>query len=140
MAITKEEAAARLDGNQYREEGSKELFFAMKEAGLVAVFGASDDLMEFRGAIDDEVGCYDGGEAYLTRDGLLTNDCDNERCPHFEKLKAKATKITALWCDEDDLSWTYALPTVPHADFIIKEDSDLYCRGIVFALADVPSP
>ncbi len=49
-------AAAKLDGKQYGDEGSSTLFAEMKEHGLVAVFGASDDLMEFRGAVYDEVG------------------------------------------------------------------------------------
>jgi hypothetical protein len=63
--VTPEEAAAELDANQYGNEGSKDLFARMKAAGLVAVFGASDDLMEFRGAIYDEAGCYDGGTVYV---------------------------------------------------------------------------
>jgi len=68
------EAAAQLDGSQYGQEGSRELFAAMKAAGLVAVFGASDDLVEFRGAIDDEVGAYGGTTIPLTSDGLLVNE------------------------------------------------------------------
>jgi hypothetical protein len=137
MTMTKEEAAARLDGNQYREEGSRELFAAMKEAGLVAVFGASDDLMEFRGAIDDEIGAYDGTTAYLSPAGRLQNDCDNDRCPHFERAKETAPFIEAVWSPEaENMSWLYRT-SIPHATFLIKEDDDTYCRGIVFALADV---
>lgn len=135
--MTAQEAAAKLDGNQYREEGSKELFAEMKTAGLVAVFGASDDLMEFRGAVDDEVGCFDGGEASFTRDGLLNNECSEEDCPYHARLEKNATPIKALWCEVDGFSWTYET-TIPHATFIIMEDDEPYCRGIVFALADVP--
>lgn len=135
MTMTKEDAAAALDGNQYRYEGSPELFAAMKSAGLVAVFGASDDLMEFRGALHDEVGCYDGGTAYLTPVGLLDNDCESD-CPYFEKLSSKAAAIEASW--GDDLSWVY-ITNIPHETFTIMEDDEPYCRGIVFALADVPA-
>lgn len=53
--------ADAMNGREYRNEGSDALFAQMKRDGIVAVFGASDDLMEFRGAIYDEVGCYDGG-------------------------------------------------------------------------------
>lgn len=129
------EAASKLDGSEYGKEGSRELFLAMKEAGLVAVFGASDDLMEFRGAINDEVGAYDGSEAYLTSSGLLENDCNSDTCPHFERAKEKAAVIEAIW-SEDDFSWVYRTD-IPHAKFVVKEDGENYCEGIVFELASV---
>ena len=128
------EAAEKLNGNEYREEGSRELFAAMKDAGLVAVYGASDDLMEFSGAIDDEVGCYNGGTAFLTPAGLLENECDNDRCPHFARLTEQAAAIEAVWCG-DDYSWTYRT-AIPHATFDILEGGEPCCRGIVFHLAD----
>lgn len=135
--MTPMEAAAKLDGNEYTEEGSREFFAEMKKAGLVAVYGASDDNMVFNGAIHDEVGCYNGGTAYLTSDGLLINECENDECPHFAKLKKLAATIDAVW-GEDGYSWTYRTD-IPHATFDIKEDGDTYCRGIVFALKDVTS-
>nr|USU32855.1 hypothetical protein NG677_03925 [Methylobacterium sp. OTU13CASTA1] len=134
--ITKEDAAEKLDGCQYREEGSPELFAAMKAARLVAVFGASDDLMEFRGAIYDEVGAYDGGTAYLTPAGLLVNDCEDGECPHFARAKKAAAKIIAKW-SEGGFSWRYET-AIPHTKFIIGENDERYCEGIVFALKDVP--
>ena len=134
--MTPQEAAAKIDGNQYRAEVSPALEKTLKADGLVAVYGASDDLMEFVGAIYDEVGCYDGGTAYLTRDGLLSNACEDE-CPYFAVRKRKAATINALW-DSGGFSWRYETE-IPHAKFVIKEDDENYCEGIVFALADVPS-
>ena len=135
--MTPAEAAARLDGNEYRKEGSKELFKAMKDAGLVAVYGASDDLMEFEGAISDEVGAWNGGTAHLSRDGLIANECENDDCPHFKKaLESAPATIEAVW-DVGGFSWQYDT-AIPHAKFVIKEDGEDYCEGIVFALADVP--
>lgn len=131
--MTPKEAAAALNNNQYREEGSKALFDAMKAARLVAVFGGSDDLIELRGAINDEVGAYDGGFAYITTSGLLENECGNDRCPHFTKLQETAAMVEALWCDEENLSWTYRTD-IPHETFVIMEDDEPYCRGIVFSL------
>lgn len=136
--MTPESAAAVLNGNEYRNEGSKEFFMAMKQFGLVAVFGASDDLMEIEGAFREEVGCYGGGAVYLTSDGPLVNDCRDHDCPHFEKLKEKAATIHAKW-DDGGFSWRYETD-IPHAKFIIKEDGKNYCEGIVFALADVRTP
>jgi hypothetical protein len=129
-------AAKALDGNQYRNEGNKELFAQMKDAGLVAVYGASDDLMEFDGAIHDELGAP--GTAYLNSDGLLVSDCEDEGCPYFAKEQERASEIEAIWCpDGENLSWVY-VTDIPHETFLIMEDEDTYCRGIVFALADVP--
>lgn len=136
MKMTPQEAATKIDGGEYRKEISKEMADALRESGLVAVYGASDDLMEFEGAIRDEVGCYDGGTAHLTPNGLLTNDCDDDNCPHFKRSKKKAAVIKAKW-DEGGFSWRYETE-IPHAKFVIKEDDENYCEGIVFRLADVP--
>jgi hypothetical protein len=134
--MKKEDLAAMLNGRQYRKEMTKTEEREAKDAGLVVVFGASDDLMEFRGAVCDEVGAYDGGDAYFTKAGLLVNDCDNEDCPHFAKAKEAATIVEARW-DDGGYSWICDT-TIPHATFEIMEDDEKYCRGIVFALADVP--
>lgn len=133
--MTPQEMAAALDGRQYLDKTTKAEEALAKEHGLVIVFGASDDLMEFRGAVFDEIGAYEGATAYFTRGGLLTNDCDNDDCPHFKKLKKAATTVEAKW-DSDGYSWTYAT-AIPHATFDILEDGEKYCRGIVFALADI---
>lgn len=131
--LTMKEAAAALDGNEYRREGSKELFAQMKVAGLVAVFGASDDLMEFRGAVDDEVGDVD---AYFTKAGLLTNECRDHNCPHFAKKKEAASHVAAIWCpDGIETSWLMRTE-LPNEAFTIREDGETYCIGLVFSLAD----
>jgi hypothetical protein len=122
--MTKEEAAAKLNGNEYRSEGSSELWATMKSAGLVAVFGASDDLMEFNGAIYDEIGAYDGGVAYVNAKGRASE----------EEIYGGSAKITAIWGG----SPVWRIETsIPHAAFTITEDGEPFCRGIVFALADV---
>lgn len=60
--MTKEQLAELLNGNEYRDEMTKEQEQAAKQNNLLVLFGASDDLLEMRGAIRDEVGAYDGGE------------------------------------------------------------------------------
>lgn len=133
--MTAREAAEKLDACEYGDEGSPELFAAMKDAGLVAVFGASDDLMEFRGAIDDELGAYEGTTAHLNTAGLLKNECSDEDCPYFATAKKNASTIEAKWADDDGISWTYTTE-IPHFTFTVMEDGETYCRGIVFKLAD----
>jgi hypothetical protein len=134
--VNAKELAALLTGREMDKEITSAEEKQAKADGLVVVFGASDDLMEFRGAIHDEVGCFNGGTAYVTPAGLLTNDCNDDRCPHFAKLRDKAATIQAGWCEEEGYSWTYSTET-PHATFEIMEDGEPFCRGIVFALADV---
>lgn len=138
MGMTVKEVAATLNGNEYGKVGSRALFGEMKAAGLVAVFGHSDDLVELRGAVTDEVGAFNGTVIYMTSSGLLQNECDSDRCPHFEWAKKSAAKITAIWAPESStLSWAFRT-AIPHETFTIMEDGEPYCEGIVFALADVP--
>lgn len=129
--------AALLDGREYGKEITKAEIAQAKSAGLVVVFGYSDDNILMRGAIHDAIGCYDGGTVYLTSAGLLQNDCDNDECPHFEKEKKQAATIEAVW-DAEGYSWIYET-VIPHETFDIMGDGDKYCRGIVFVLADVVS-
>jgi len=133
MNMTPKEAAEALNNSQYRSEGSRELFAEMKASRLVAVYGASDDLMEFEGAIRDEFGAYGGETVHVTGAGILRNECDSDRCPHFRHEKASAFPIEALWCEEDGYSWTYRTD-IPHETFNVMEDDETYCRGIVFSL------
>lgn len=135
--MNKDELAAKLIGATYdtmirTDEIFQPVYSAAKSHGLVVVFGASDDLMEFRGAIHDELGAYGGTTAYLISDGLLTNDCADWECPYFAKLKKAAKTIEACW-DQDGYSWIFKT-NIPHATFEITEDGEPYCRGIVFEL------
>jgi len=131
------EAAAELHGNEYGREGSRDLWASMKASGLVAIFGASDDLTEFRGAIYDEAGAGEVTEHRLTQKGLPENDCDDSDCPYFRKLlKNIPVAVTARW-DHEGYSW-FIETDLPHAPFDIVEDDEKYCRGVVIALADLP--
>lgn len=131
--MTKEELATLLNGRQYGEEITPEEEAEAKAAGLVVIFGASDDLMEFRGAINDEAGVYDGTTVYLTPKGLLANECGHAGCPYFEEIREAITVIIeALW-DSEGYSWVYETE-MPHATFDILEGDEKYCRGIVVEL------
>jgi len=133
------EAAAALHGNEYGREGSKELWAAMKAAGLVAVFGASDDLTEFRGAIYDEAGAYEGTAHHLTRAGLMESKCgEGDDCPYFVKAKASVKPAIRVKWDENGYSW-WIETDLPYSPFDIMEDGETYCRGVVIRLEDLPA-
>lgn len=103
-----------------------------RENGFVIVYGCSDDLMEFRGVIDDEGGCYGGGKVYFNRDEVCQSN-ERENYPNW---------IKAIWCggetDEigQEITWTYETE-IPHETFMIYEDREPYCRGIVFSVEDL---
>ena len=142
--MNKEKFAAMLNGREYRNEITKDEAAQAKAAGLVVVYGASDDLMEFAGALYDEVGVYNGGEALVDAKGVLDrnqiDDDDDEAIAEFVARSKTAQSIEALWNDSvSDASvpaWTY-MTDIPHATFDMMDDGELYCRGIVFALADL---
>lgn len=132
--------AAQLNGSQYPLRVSNELTEQAKAAGLVIVYGASDDLMEFQGAIGGELTAMGGRIVLVDADGLLPDNADDieadeDRARYYYR-KGKAKTIDALWCKEPDYSWTYHT-AIPHETFEVVEDGQPYCRGIVFALADL---
>lgn len=100
------------------DELTKEEEQVAKENGFVVVYGYSDDCAEFRGAFDDEVGCFDGG-IVLEQDGYYIN---------------------AVW-GKDGVSWTYDT-NIPHESFDVwdEEDNTLYCKAIVFDIKQLAQP
>lgn len=131
--------AAMLTGSEYPLRIPTDIVKGAKETGIVIVYGASDDLMEFEGAIYDEIGCYDGGTAYVDSKGLLPDRDsieDDDKLKDYFARQPNAKPIEALWASEGDYSWTFKTD-IPHETFEIVEDGGPYCRGIVFALADV---
>lgn len=129
--MNKTELARLIDGREYGSGMFRDVLQAAKEAGLVIVSGASDDLMEFDGAIYDEGGCFDGGKVFFDQTVVLQDGDESANC------------IEALWCDKSALdengnviTWTYKTD-IPHETFMVYENGQPYCRGIVFDLADV---
>lgn len=132
------QAAAEFDGRQYGDECNSDLHRRLKTAGIVAVFGGSDDLIYFAGAANDELGARNGKPFYFTNKGLLLNECGHKDCPYYEREEASAAVVTAVWND-GGFSWRYKTE-LPHETFIIYEGSETYCEGIVFALKDITHP
>lgn len=122
------ELANKLYGRAYGDSFDDVLEEA-KQSGLVIVTGASDDLMEFNGAICDEGGCFDGGRVYFDKDGV------------GQEGEERANWIDARWCDgmnRDGLpaTWTYETE-IPCERFDIWEDGEVYCVGLVFSIEDL---
>jgi len=118
--------AERLNGREYGREMNKTDEAGALKNGLCVVFGASDDLMEFRGAIAHEAGAWEGVNIAITENAVLE---DPENFESFEH------KIKAVW-GKDGISWTYETD-IPHETFDIMEGENVYCRGIVFSVKNV---
>ena len=135
--MTAKELAEMLDRREAGEEMEWGEAQDAKAAGLVVVYGYSDDNVELCGAINDEVGAYNGTTVYLTPDGILQEpDCGQDDCPYFAKEREKAKNIKAVWHDEGGPSWTFETD-IPHETFTIMEDGAPWCIGIVFSMADL---
>lgn len=134
--MTAQELAGKLTLGEMGEEISDELAQSAKASGLVVVYGASDDLMEFRGAIHDEADVYDGEDVFIDSQGLLPDrdniDDDEELEKFFIRKRGKLHKIKAI-SNQGGYSWVFETE-IPHVTFEILEDGDTYCRGIVFKL------
>lgn len=118
--MTLKEFAEKLNGTEYNGYPifSKEDIGIAKENGFVIVTGASDDLMEFEGAIEDEAGCFDGGRVYISKNGV-------------EEDKTKNV-INALWCEAEDengvvIPWAYETK-IPHETFSVMANLISSCR------------
>jgi hypothetical protein len=126
-----------LDGMEYGTRINKEILDNAKQNGLVIVYGASDDIMVFDGAIYDSVSVFEGGYAYLSEspkiNGLLQNKCDNPDCPYYMEKLRNVVYIEAIWNDNGSPCWYYKTK-IPHETFNVYENDSLYCQGIVFDL------
>ena len=140
--MNKEQLAALLNGREYGSEITSAEAQAAKDAGLVVVFGYSDDNLEMRGRLNEEVGCNDGGTFKIGKRGILDEWSEyEEKCKddarkwfHLE-VQAKNT-LTAVWGGPEKYVWTYGIDC-PFATFDIMEDEEKYCRGIVFSIEDL---
>lgn len=125
------EFAKLIDG---RENGyeifSKQEIEIAQENGFIIVYGYSDDLMEFEGAMRDEGACYGGGNVYFSK---------HEVCQSDDDISEYKNCIKAIWYgrekDENgkQIGWTYETG-MPHETFMIYEDGEPYCKGIVFSI------
>lgn len=140
MTATRDAFASRLNGREYLDELTSAEEREARDARLLVVFGASDDLTEFRGILHDEAGASDlyghkiapGSKAGTWQ--ILSLDEDRYGRVTVSK---KGALIETEWRPETlETSWLIK-PSVPFAPFDIMEDGDLYCRGAVIDEADL---
>jgi hypothetical protein len=131
------EVAEMMNNREYLDEMKGIDEEQIKEAEIVIVFGSSDDNVEFKGAIDEEIGAYGGITLYITENGII--DRESEMCGYcnlFQNQLANAKKIEAVWCGDSGYDWAFETD-IPHETFDILEEGRKFCRGIVFKLSEV---
>ena len=118
--------ARMLNGRKYGNEITREEEKEAADLGLVVVFGYSDDGVEFKGCISEEEGAYQGRKFYIT-----------PKLKIKQKPKEGRKLIEAKW-DPKELECSWLIDSeIPHANFDILEQGELFCRGIVFHVSDV---
>lgn len=149
--MTKEEFALMLNDRKYGEEITVQEEETAKENGFIVIFGASDDLIEFRGAIYDEIDALEGADIVIAMPGWFMpigadDDADEDNYIKIDEMTplvisedstGTVNRIYAKWAPiELDCSWLIKTE-MPHATFDVREDGWLYCRGIVISVSDL---
>ena len=129
------ELADKLNGIEYPMRDIKERIEGAKESGLVVIVGYSDDGASVLGAINEEVSAWEGVDILFTESDIYREQCEDEYCPHEEKIKSRCKIVKAIWL-KDEYSWVYET-SIPHVTFDVNEGKDKYCRGIVFNINDL---
>ena len=139
--MNKTDLAKILNGREYGSEITETEEKQAKDNGLIVIFGYSDDNIELRGAIEDELPSYDGCEFIIAKPGAKV--CTDEEGKAYEKITqltavvidsrsaTKRNRLEAVWCP-NELVCSWLIKTdLPHAPFDIMEGHDLFCRGLV---------
>ena len=139
------------NGREYGEEITKEQIDVAKASWLIVIFGASDDTVIIKGAIDEEMWVSDEENTIynFTKDWKLVLDYDNlfegeldqsdinsntlDILSDFYKEFIKTTSEFVAEFDKNWYSW-FITTENEHSTFDIMEDWEKFCRGIVLKL------
>lgn len=126
----------KLYGWEYGENFPASWVKEWEETGIVVVYGYSDDLIEFEGALSEEFG---SDEVRFTKEGFIENECDDYDCPHYKRMLKEAPYYVVpnfAPGHPKNPTWTYST-NVPHQTFTMMEDDDVYCYGLIFNINDL---
>lgn len=137
--MTKEEVAKVISlklGVESFDNILKDIKEVLKANNITIIYGASDDLVEFEGAIYDE--CSEGDTILFDSNGVHKNTCDcGEECPNYitpSHVKyvigsfADVINTTHLWSFETD---------APFTGILYKDSEGYECEALVIDLKDI---
>lgn len=137
--------AGQLTGREYPFTMTNDEKKRAQDDDIVIVYGLSDDLLEFEGAIYDECGAWNGTTVRLCPEGIYdTNSMFWKKIEsglsYSSEQIMKMPVIEAVWCPQvDNVCWaSWEIRTnMKHMKFDIMEDGKLYCRGIIFHINEI---
>ena len=129
--------AKRLNGREYGNELSREEEQQANADGVLIIYGYSDDNIELRGVIRDEVGAYNGTTFRVDSTGILPTweqmqdgDFREDEVEEYFKRKLGGLRTVKAEWSKDGYSWLISIDC--HFEpFEIMEEGDKFCRGIV---------
>ena len=138
--MTIKDVAVMLNGREYGSEVSPREETEFKNAGIVVVYGYSDDCVEFEGAVNTEIGIWNAGYIPLLNGVPFDVPCDTDEfeiscCP---LLKEVAKRLKHIKVKFGMNGWEFDAE-FPHEKFsIVERESDNSCsEGLVYSLADL---
>lgn len=150
-AMTKEQLAMLLDGNESVEEMTREQERVAAENNLLVLFCQSDDTLEMRGAIHGEEDAAGGGDFALILEGEQFSDDDSDAIRRAESNAVMRISdeydnednprlIRVEWCREDETPLDWGITSnLPSAWFTIWDNGEPFCWGLVIDLDEVES-
>lgn len=129
------EFAQKLNGRKTKKNYptfSEEEIWTAKENGWVIVAVYHCGFTEFDGALNDDIDSYCIDKIFFSKERIFTGDDENPAFPncitvHWSEEQNKNGKIIPLALKID----------IPHETFMVYEDGELYCQGIVFSASDL---
>lgn len=136
--MTIKDVALMLDGREYGSEVSPAEEIQFKNAGIVVVYGYSDDLVEFEGAVNTEIGIWNTGNIPLLNGVPFDVPCATEEfethcCPLLKEVAKMLKYIKARF----GINGWELDADFPCEKFTVVEEGDACGVGLVYALADL---
>ena len=149
--MTPQEFAERITGQEYP--------FALaepelaKENGFVVLWGQSDDSLEVDGLVRDKASAWDGVTCRIDKEGVLEINEDGtfcsdepetiEECRDWVRRYDASIQVKAEWCPDAYLRWRSTADDDPSKDkaiFVVLEDGQPNCEGLVIQMSPKPAP
>lgn len=139
--MTPIEFAELLNNRDYMCEITKQEEDLARQHGLLVVFGYSDDLVEFRGIVYEEVSAYNGTTLQINSEGVIPKwetiqaGISEQEAEEYFRVKALPhVGIRAQWCSKGGPPWKItAIDIDPShfASFLIIDEGEPFCQGLV---------
>lgn len=114
----------------------------LKNDGVVVVIGQSDNLLEFYGALNDEINCYYNNELVLIEDTIVSKEVIDDFIDYvgerytflvnpIKKLLTHYTNIVNITYETSDNGLFDITANFPSASFKVRESDDSIYRFFI---------